>query len=206
MSENTKIVQTTKGPVKGILKTSTVGEEYYRFRGIPYARPPVGDLRFKDPQPVEAWTTPVDATSQGPTAIAFNFVTFGLNEGRSEDCLTLNVYTKDITPTKPLPVMVFIHGGAFKYGDTTENSYGPDYLLEKNVVFVSINYRLGAFGFLSIPDPSINIPGNAGLKDQRMALQWVRDNIHAFGGDNKNITKLSYSLEQHLLTGAIFHN
>lgn len=119
----------------------------------------------------------MDATNQGPTAIALNFLTHGLNENCSEDCLTLNIYTKEVShcsffvfklsklvvlreqkligqfdvsfkinPRKPLPVMVWIHGGAFKYGDSTENLYGPDYLLEKNVVFVSINYRLGALG------------------------------------------------------------
>lgn len=114
--------------------------------------------------------------------------------------------------------MVWIHGGAFKYGDTTENLYGPDYLLQKNVVFVSINYRLGALGtiiltcingshifiknlgFLSIPDPSINVPGNAGLKDQTMALRWVRNNIHAFGGDNKNITVFGESAGGTIMT------
>lgn len=116
MSENTIIVETVNGPVKGILKTSIVGESFYRFRGIPYAKPPIGDLRFKvsvnntlwrrfvwtitffdkDPQPVESWTDPVDATNQGPTSIGLNFITFTLNEGCSEDCLTLNVYTKEV--------------------------------------------------------------------------------------------------------------
>jgi len=87
-----------------------------------------------------------------------------------------------------LPVMVWIHGGGFKFGDGSETVYGPDYLLSKDIVFVSMNYRLGVLGFLSIDDPAANVPGNAGLKDQSMALRWVRENIQAFGGDSKNIT------------------
>lgn len=120
-TKSTIIVETAKGPVKGVLKTSCVGETFYRFRGIPYAKAPVGDLRFKvsvdyksirlgrkctcknftlffkDPQPAEPWTVPIDTTNQGPTAIGLNFLTFGLNEGCSEDCLTLNVYTKEVS-------------------------------------------------------------------------------------------------------------
>lgn len=116
MLGSTVIVQTEMGPVRGLCQQSFVGEKFYRFRGIPYAKPPIGDLRFKvskkknpsvdwsshfcyikDPQPIDAWTIPVDATSQGPTAMARSYITSGLNIGCSEDCLTLNVYTKQVS-------------------------------------------------------------------------------------------------------------
>ncbi|KAJ6643820.1 Esterase B1, partial [Pseudolycoriella hygida] len=188
MDECTITVETVKGPVKGICLLSTLGDTFYRFRGVPFAKPPIGDLRFKDPQPIDAWTDVFDATIPGPSAMGFTGRLNIMNERCSENCLTLNVYTKNLTPKQLSPVMIWIHGGGFKYGNTAEELFGPDYLLQKNIVFVSINYRLGALGFLSIPDPSLNIPGNAGLKDQAMAFRWVRENIHAFGGDNKNIT------------------
>lgn len=186
MKPETTIIETNYGPVRGIKRTSAVGEQFYSFRGIPYAKPPIGDLRFKDPQFPEKWTTPFDATQTGSAAPSLNLLTKSLTG--SENCLILNVYTKELSPRKPLPVMVWIHGGGFKFGDSSEMLYGPDYLLSKDVVFVSLNYRLGVLGFLSIDDPTANVPGNAGLKDQSMALQWVRSNIHAFGGDTKNIT------------------
>lgn len=193
MSENT-VVKTNYGPVRGLLRKSAVGEEYLSFRGIPYGKPPIGELRFRDPQPAEKWTHTFDATKPGPTAMGLDFVTMRLNEGCTEDCLTLNVYTKNTKPRKPLPVMLWIHGGGFRWGNSTESSYGPDYLLEKDVVFVSINYRLGALGFMSIPDPELKVPGNAAMKDQAMAMRWVRENISYFGGDSKNITVFGESV------------
>lgn len=94
-----------------------------------------------------------------------------------------------MNPKEPKPVLVWIHGGAFIAGDCTEFMTGPDHLLQRNVVFVSVNYRLGALGFLSLDDPNLNIPGNAGLKDQTLALRWVRENIQHFGGDNENVNR-----------------
>jgi len=188
------VVKTNYGAVKGVSRKSVLGEQYLSFRGIPFARAPIGELRFRDPQPVEPWTHTLDATKQGPTAFGLDFVTMRLNEGCSEDCLTLNIYTKNIHPRKPLPVMLWIHGGGFRWGNSTESTYGPDYLLEKEVIFVSINYRLGALGFLSIPDPSLKVPGNAAMKDQAMAMKWVRENIRHFGGDDQNITVFGESV------------
>ncbi|KAJ6643819.1 Esterase B1, partial [Pseudolycoriella hygida] len=167
MKTDTIIVETSYGPVRGIKRTSAVGDQFFSFRGIPYAKPPIGELRFKDPQLPDSWTHPIDATEAGHAAPALNMFTKGVVG--NENCLILNVYTRE-------------------YGDGSEMIYGPDYLLSKDIVYVSMNYRLGVLGFLSIEDPSAQVPGNAGIKDQSMALQWVRKNIHAFGGNSKNIT------------------
>ena len=104
----------------------------------------------------------------------------------NEDCLYLNVYSPDIMPTAPVPVMVFIHGGGFKSDSGNDENYGPDFLVTHGVVLVTLNYRLEALGFLCLD--TAEVPGNAGLKDQVAALRWVRDNIASFGGDPKNVT------------------
>ena len=106
----------------------------------------------------------------------------------SEEGGVINVYTKNVTPDKAYPVMVWIHGGGYQTGSNKTDVYGPDYLLQKDVIVVSFNYRLAAFGFLSLDDPELNIPGNAGLKDQTFALKWVQKNIANFGGDPDNVT------------------
>lgn len=106
----------------------------------------------------------------------------------SEDCLTLNVYTPSPLAHPRRPVMVWIHGGGFVAGSGKTDLYGPDYLISEDVVVVTINYRLGVFGFLALEDPSLGVPGNAGLKDQVMALKWVQKNIRYFGGDPNNVT------------------
>uniref|UniRef100_A0A336L2V1 Carboxylic ester hydrolase n=1 Tax=Culicoides sonorensis TaxID=179676 RepID=A0A336L2V1_CULSO len=93
-----------------------------------------------------------------------------------------------LSPSKPLPVLIFIHGGAFINGSSSTTIYGPDYLIENNIIMVSFNYRLNIYGFLSFDDTNLNIPGNAGLKDQNLALKWIKNNIEAFGGDSNNIT------------------
>lgn len=104
----------------------------------------------------------------------------------SEDCLYLNVYSPDIKPTSPIPVMVWIHGGGFIWGSGNDDLYGPEYLVKHEVVLVTFNYRLEALGFLCLDTP--DIPGNAGMKDQVAALRWIKKNISNFGGDSKNIT------------------
>lgn len=104
----------------------------------------------------------------------------------NEDCLYLNVYSPEIKPASPLPVMVFIHGGGFKSGSGNDDVYGPDFLVSHGVVLVTINYRLEALGFLCLDTEAV--PGNAGLKDQVAALRWVQDNIKVFGGDPNNVT------------------
>lgn len=107
-------------------------------------------------------------------------------EAGSEDCLYLNVYTKTLTPKKPLPVLVWIHGGAFYTGSGNSDFYGPEFFMEHDVILVTINYRLEVLGFLCLDTEEV--PGNAGMKDQVLALKWIKNNIEVFGGDPNNIT------------------
>jgi cholinesterase len=109
-------------------------------------------------------------------------------DGGKEDAAILNVYTPYVKPNKPLPVMFWIHGGGWNSGSAQCDLFGPDYLMQKDVVLVTVNYRLGPVGFLSLEDPELKIPGNAGLKDQTYALKWVQNNISNFGGDPNNVT------------------
>lgn len=144
-------------------------------------------LPLQNPQPIGSWTNEVDATAQPPAACALEFDN-AYKRGVSEDCLYLNVYTKNVKPRKLCPVMVCIHGGAFMMGSTEESTLGPDFFMRKSVVLVTITYRLGALGFLSVEDKRFDIRGNAGLKDQSLGIRWIRDNIEAFGGDPENVT------------------
>ncbi|XP_049852640.1 juvenile hormone esterase-like isoform X1 [Schistocerca gregaria] len=176
-----------QGSLRGKLVTSPTGTAFCSFLGIPYAKPPVGSLRFKPPQPAEAWTGIRDATSKCPVAPQINDVTN--KYVGNEDCLFLNVYTPELPSGASdalKPVMVWIHGGGFTTGSGDVDLYGPDYLLGHGVVVVTFNYRLGVLGFLSTGDSVV--PGNMGFKDQLMALRWVKENIAAFGGDPENIT------------------
>ncbi|XP_014300694.1 juvenile hormone esterase [Microplitis demolitor] len=181
----TEPVRTTKGFVQGKL-VNTVGKNvrYSSFLGIPYAKPPLGYLRFKPPQEADAWTGIYQATEHKNDCPQLNIIN-GSVVG-NEDCLYLNVYTPKIWDTKLRPVMVWIYGGGFESGSSSPESYGPDFLIEEDVVVVAMNYRLGALGFLSLNHR--NATGNAGLKDQNFALQWVRQNINNFGGDPKRVT------------------
>ncbi|KAM3956423.1 LOW QUALITY PROTEIN: alpha-esterase 45 [Aphomia sociella] len=167
------------------LKLSTGDGTYYSFKGIPYAAPPVGKLRFKAPQNPLPWDGVRKATEHGPVCTQYNILTDKYMPG-SEDCLYLNVYTPDVKPSKPLPVMFFIHGGGFKSGSGNDDQYGPDFLIDHNVVLVTINYRLEVLGFLCLD--TVDVPGNAGLKDQVFAMKWVKQNIEQFGGDPNNVT------------------
>ncbi|XP_013167377.1 PREDICTED: juvenile hormone esterase-like [Papilio xuthus] len=177
---------------QGILKGGEVktdsGFEYYEFLGIPYAKPPVGDLRFKSPQPSEPWEIVRDASTANKTNIACQLDSKTYDIIGSEDCLYLNVYTPKLSiPDHILPVMIYIHGGGFCTGNgTIKTETGPDYLIENNVVIVTINYRLGVFGFLSLDIPEV--AGNMGLKDIVIALEWVNQNIVYFNGDSNNVT------------------
>lgn len=160
------------------------GRPVYGYRGIPYAQAPVGALRWAAPQPLAGWPGLRQATSFG--AICPQAGTSGAG---SENCLFLNVWTPQaaIAQKRPLPVMVFIHGGAFVFGAGSMPYYDGTYLAASgDVVVVTLNYRLGALGFLAVPDQ--NLTGNFGIQDQRMALRWVADNIAAFGGDPTRVT------------------
>jgi para-nitrobenzyl esterase len=165
-----------------------------RFAGIPYAAAPVGDLRWRPPAPVEPWDGERDATTFGATAhqnADMLSMLLGLDpEPRSEDCLHLNVWTSAVDDGAR-PVMVWIHGGAFMIGSGSMNLYdGSTFVDRGDVVVVTINYRLGELGFLELGsiDPAYEGSGNVGLLDQVAALEWVRDNIAAFGGDPDQVT------------------
>ncbi|XP_049853094.1 juvenile hormone esterase-like [Schistocerca gregaria] len=176
-------VTTAQGVLRGRRARAPSGAAYCAFQGIPYAKPPVRELRFKPPQPAEKWTSIRNATEEGPVAPQVNLYT-GRLEG-DEDCLYLNVYTPN-PPKGSMPVMVWIHGGGFFSGSGNADIHGPEYLVEHGVVVVTFNYRLGVLGFMSTGDNVV--PGNMGLKDQVMALRWVKDHIANFGGDPKNVT------------------
>ncbi|QLA15509.1 carboxylesterase/lipase family protein [Desulfolutivibrio sulfoxidireducens] len=162
------------------------------YKGIPYAAPPVGELRWRPPQPAVAWTEPREFDEFGPQCPQPD-----ADDATSEDCLTVNIWTPDDRDGAKLPVMVFIHGGAFAGGAGSLPLYDGAKLAEAGVVVVTMNYRLGALGFLAHPALSAEsgqgVSGNYGLLDQRAALAFVRDNIAAFGGNPKNITVFGQS-------------
>ncbi|CAG7716301.1 unnamed protein product [Allacma fusca] len=162
--------------------------EYLEFLGIPYAKPPIGKLRFESPQPAEKWDGILSATEFGAECKGFEFMMEGSIQG-DESCLFLNVMTpklKDNSSTsgKLLPVLVYIHGGAFHM--RSGKGFGGKFLMDEDIVLVTINYRLGIFGFLNTDDSVIK--GNMGLKDQVLALKWIQANIDLFGGDRNQVT------------------
>ncbi|XP_034947990.1 esterase FE4-like [Chelonus insularis] len=178
------VIQVQQGQLRGIWENNIYGVKFVAFRGIPYAKPPVGDLRFKDPEPVEPWSGIKDATKFGNKCMQRDWITKEIIG--KEDGLYLNVYTSDLNPSAPRAVMVWIHGGGFIFGSGDDDFYGPDYFIERDVVLVTINYRVGVLGFLNADDEEA--PGNQGLKDQVLALKWVQQNISRFGGDPHNVT------------------
>ncbi|KAJ8674898.1 hypothetical protein QAD02_010684 [Eretmocerus hayati] len=170
-----------------ILRTVEESKPFAAFRGIPYAEPPVGVLRFKPPQKIDYWDEPLFATSE-ESKMCIQIVPRTKKLEGSEDCLYLNVFTPHTKFNRvPLkPVMVWIHGGSYKNGNSDRFFYGPDYLVEENVIVVTFNYRLGPLGFLNLQHK--DALGNAGLKDQNLVLRWVKRNIINFGGDPDRIT------------------
>uniref|UniRef100_A0A034VEM1 carboxylesterase n=1 Tax=Bactrocera dorsalis TaxID=27457 RepID=A0A034VEM1_BACDO len=177
-------VQVRQGVVVGREGRLPNGEPYHSFLGVPYAVPPLGELRFRSPVPLESFDTPIlDCTREKSPCHQKEPMTDKILG--SEDCLHLNVYAPaKPSTTGPLPVMVWIHGGGFLFGSS--NGTLPLSLISEDVIVVTLNYRLGAWGFLCLPEEGIW--GNAGLKDQRLALQWVHDNISQFNGDPNNVT------------------
>jgi para-nitrobenzyl esterase len=176
-------VATQYGPVIG-----SADDGMRQFLGIPYAAPPVGNLRWKAPQPPAKWSKPRLAQQFGSSCPQFGSP-FGL-ESFDEDCLYLNVYTPDKKNAQHLPVMVWFHPGAYQFGEADD--YDPRRLVKRGVVVVTVNYRLGALGFLAHPaltkEAKPRTSGNYGLMDQQAALRWVKNNIAKFGGDPNNVT------------------
>ncbi|XP_077282716.1 juvenile hormone esterase-like isoform X3 [Temnothorax americanus] len=195
--ENKKVdVHIHEGRLIGTVEEDGYGCRYFAFRGIPYAKPPIGELRFKDPVPPEPWSGDRDAFKYGNVAVQLDI--FSREIIGDEDCLYLNVYTTDLNPAEKRAVMVWIHGGGFFTGSGNAIIYGPDYIVQKDVVLVTLNYRLGVLGFLNLDDKVAT--GNQGLKDVVMALQWIQKNISKFGGNPTNITIFGESAG-----GAIVH-
>ncbi len=164
------------------------------FKGIPYAAPPVGKLRWRVPQPVQPWQGIWDARRFSPTCIQFmNGLSYGMDKGTgSEDCLYLNIWTPEKTNGKPLPVLFFIHGGSDAFGSASEPIYNGRELAKKGAVVVTINYRLGLLGFMGDPALTAEDPngssGNYGMLDIIAALKWVQRNIAGFNGDPSKVT------------------
>ena len=176
-------VNTEGGRVRG---TSEDGLAVYR--GIPFAAPPAGDLRWRAPQPAATWSGVRQATNFAPGAMQASKPPSGM----SEDCLYLNVWTPAKSAAERVPVLVWIYGGGFSAGATSERNYSGEKLAKKGVVLVSIAYRVGQLGFLAHPDLSAettnHVSGNYGLLDMIAGLQWVKKNIAAFGGDPDKVT------------------
>ncbi|XP_053653245.2 carboxylic ester hydrolase [Cherax quadricarinatus] len=182
------VVATQDGRIAGFKEFSTEGKPFYSFHSIPFAKPPIGKLRLKDPVGGDGWEGVRDGSQEPPlcSQVTPETVTSShpVYEG-DEDCLYLSIFTpKPGEPEAQLPVMVFIHGGAFFYEGIRK--FSPYVFLNEDVVLIFIQYRLGILGFLSTGDSVI--PGNFGLKDQTMALQWIQRNVYNFGGDASRVT------------------
>ncbi|XP_076669783.1 acetylcholinesterase isoform X1 [Andrena cerasifolii] len=206
------VVHTRKGKVRGKTMTATTGKEVDAWFGIPYAQKPLGPLRFRHPRPAERWSGILNATALPNSCVQILDTVFGdfagatmwnPNTPLSEDCLYVNVVAPRPRPTSAA-VMVWIFGGGFYSGSATLDVYDHKTLVsEENVILVSMQYRVASLGFLYFG--TSDVPGNAGLFDQMMALQWVRDNIAAFGGNPENVTLFgesagAVSVSMHLLS------
>uniref|UniRef100_A0A182QYE2 Carboxylic ester hydrolase n=1 Tax=Anopheles farauti TaxID=69004 RepID=A0A182QYE2_9DIPT len=180
------MVKVAQGSIYGTKDRLPNGEPYYCFKGIPYAKPPVGKLRFASPEPIERYTVSyLDCSRERSSCLGRDVITREISG--SEDGLYLNVYTPAIGKKGvSMPVMVFFHGGGMTGGNGDSSMYLPDYLVQEGIVVATVNYRLGVLGFLCLPQAGIE--GNSGLKDQRLALQWISQNVKTFGGDPNNVT------------------
>lgn len=181
-------VEVAGGKVEGTLE-----DDIYVFRGIPFAAPPVGDLRWKAPQPVQAWDGVFNTAGKFAPSCPQQKMIPGADQLEfSEDCLYLNIWTPAKTTGEKLPVMVWIYGGGFAMGSASLAQFHGDELAKRGVIVVTVGYRVGALGFLAHPELTAESPdhvsGNYGLLDQIAALQWVQKNIETFGGDPARVT------------------
>lgn len=212
-------VSVDKGIIEGNYDTHTGIQTYL---GVPFAKPPVGELRWKAPQPLDDWEGVKEVKAFGPRPM--QTLVFGdmksRSKGVSEDCLYLNIWTPAKRNTKNLPVLVYFYGGGNVAGDASEYRYDGESMAKKGIVVVTINYRLNIFGFLAHPELTAEAPyhasGNYGVLDQHMALKWVQKNIAAFGGDPNKVTiagesagsigaslQMASPLSKNLIAGAI---
>ncbi|MGB3335497.1 MAG: carboxylesterase family protein, partial [Mycobacterium sp.] len=174
-----------------------------RWRSIPFARPPVGPLRFRAPQPAESWSGVRHChgfTNCAPQERLYTVLGPGRFQPTSEDCLTLNVVAPEDTDAGPLPVMVFIHGGGYIMGSSATPIYDGAALARRGCVYVSVNYRLGALGCLdlsSLSTSEVTLDSNLYLRDLVLALRWVQENVATFGGDPDNVTIFGESAGAH---------
>ncbi len=218
----TTVVRTENGEIRGTMNSDS---NVFIYRGIPFAAPPVGELRWKAPRPHKNWEgilecTEFEASAMQSTPVPFMMWTdefIAPPEPLSEDCLYLNIWTAAGSPDGKLPVLVFIHGGAFTGGSGSVEIYDGEEMAKKGVVFITVNYRLGVIGFLAHPELSAESPnhvsGNYGLLDQVEALKWIQRNIASFGGDPDNVTIAGQSagafsvnfLVASPLAGGLFH-
>lgn len=193
------------GPVTGVFRKNVTS-----YKGIPFAKPPVGPLRFRPPEPAPAWISPRECFEFSDKCLQFGGILADLPPmysaiGKSEDCLYLNVWTPATEPGEKRPVYVYVHGGGFATGSGSELMFDGTNMAERGVVVVTFNYRLGAFGFLTLGamEEESGSAGNFGLLDQIQALKWVRENIEAFGGDPENITLGGESAGAFSVTGLL---
>lgn len=195
---------------------SSRGKEFAAFRGIPYALPPLGELRFESPKPAAAWNGELSAKEDANICTQRNIYTHDEEIVGDEDCLYLNVYTPKLSSESDkfkggFPVMIWLHGCGWICGAGHSEFYHPKFLLNHDMILVTVNYRLGPLGFLSTEDTVC--PGNNGLKDQAMSIRWVHENIAAFGGDPNRVTIFGESaggasVHYHMmsdLTKGLFH-
>lgn len=211
------LIKTANGTLQGVIENNI-----RTFKGIPFAQPPVGDLRWKEPQPAANWQGVRKADHFGPRAMqrALYADMIFHSDGMSEDCLYLNVWAPAKSAGEHLPVLVYFYGGGFTTGDGSEARYAGETMAKKGIVAITVNYRLGVFGFIAHPgltaESKHHSSGNYGLLDQHAALEWVKKNIQAFGGDPKKVTiggesagsfsvsaQMASPLSRGLFTGAI---
>ncbi|KAJ8717128.1 hypothetical protein PYW08_005527 [Mythimna loreyi] len=186
------IVETTLGKIAGVeVKSILKDEKYYSFMGIPYAKPPVGDLRFLAPQLHEGWKDVLETKKERKPCSQMNLPMRTIKRygfSGQDDCLTLSIYTPKLPSNEDLnlPVIVHINSEVLKISHNASRDYGPDFIVKEDVILVSIHHRIGSLGFLAFNDEKL--PGNNGIRDVIMALNWLKQNVDKFGGDPNRVT------------------